>query len=365
MYIERKPEMDQEVNEATAALKGLLGIGSSGSDPIITKSEGKKENPQGDSDGGVQETTSPEQSKNKKKRNKKNKKKQDEVEKNSPKPPKPQPQNDSSAKKGKNSNSAKKKGPKGKNNKAENFAWSAFQSSPDASKLPIPAFSSPVQSRKVMSLEGTASEASQMTGGPVTEVVEASSTILPDSRQPGTPQMKELASPTAANADSTPTKEGASTTGVNLAVLASNPPPGTPNDAAHSSNALGSPQAQLFNSPQGYPNHGSPHLHQYTPPHHMHQYQYLPPPPPGHVTIQVQVPPVLMPGRQMVVTSPAGYPVQIAVPEGCHAGMVIPVFVPAAPPMHHMMPPPHPQPNHPAMPYNQTGNGGYYNPNIG
>jgi hypothetical protein len=74
------------------------------------------------------------------------------------------------------------------------------------------------------------------------------------------------------------------------------------------------------------------------------------------VTIQVQVPPVLMPGRQMIVTSPAGYPVQIVVPEGYQAGMIIPVFVPAAPPMQHMLP----QHNH-GMPYA----GGYYNANVG
>ncbi|GAX13762.1 hypothetical protein FisN_30Lh050 [Fistulifera solaris] len=328
MYIERKLEMDQEVNEATAALKGLLGIGSSGSDIIISKPEERSE----------AEIVSPEQSKTKKKRNKKNKKKQDETEKTSPKPPKPQQQsqNEANAQKGKNNNnnnSGKKKGPKKKNKNAENFAWSAFQSSPDASKLPIPAFSSPVQSRKTISAEHTDTQPNNNTSEP-SVTAETNST-----------QSKPPATPVGSAPDSTPTKEEESATGVNLAVLASYPPPDTPNDAVvHSS--LGSSPAQLFGSPPAY--HASPH-----PPFSPMQYSYLPPPPPGHVTIQVQVPPVLMPGRQMVVTSPAGYPVQIVVPEGYQAGMIIPVFVPAAPPLQHMLPT--------GMPYA----GGYYNANVG
>lgn len=366
MYIEeRKSEMDQEVNEATAALKGLLGIGSP-SNSIIpptnpTTKEEKEEN------GGSPELVSPEQpSKTKKKRNNKKKKKQDEAtaDKNSspPKPPKPQSQsNESSAQKPKN-NSTKKKGSKNNNNKnAENFAWSAFQSSPDASKLPIPAFSSPVQSRKTISdTQLNHSNASEL---PVTEATEDANTNNPTQstlQPPGTPAAANGLADT--NTDSTPTKEE-SATGVNLAVLASNPPPSTPNDAVHHA----SPQGQLFSSPQhAYPNHASPHLHHpFTPPppHPMHhQYPYLPPPPPGHVTIQVQVPHVLMPGRQMVVTSPAGCPVQIAIPEGYQAGMIIPVFVPAAPPMQYMMPPP--QPNNSHLPFNHAA-GGYYNSNVG
>lgn len=374
MYIERKANMDHEVNEATAALKGLLGISSGANNPTIKKFEGKETKAKGTNAEEGQEITSPEQNKSaKKKRNKKNKKKLEEPEKNSPKPPKPQSQVEKSAPKDKNNSSTKKKGSKSKNKKLENFAWSAFQSSPDASKLPIPVFSSPVQSRKVLSLDRSTSQPNQTTGEPVTEDREVTP-ISPNTLQPVTPSVKDLTdtnSSTAVNVEeSTPTKQEASATGVNLAILASNPPPSTPNDAKYSTNDLESPQAQLFNSADAYSNLGSPHLHAYTSPHHMHPYQYLPPPPPGHVTIQVQVPPVLMPGRHMVVTSPAGYPVQIAVPEGCHAGMIIPVFVPAAPPMHHHMMPPQP-PNHPHMPYNtsnRTGGNdgsGYYNTNIG
>ena len=51
-----------------------------------------------------------------------------------------------------------------------------------------------------------------------------------------------------------------------------------------------------------------------------------------YVTIQVQVPPTLLPNRQMVVVSPMGYPVQVRVPDGVPPGMVIPVHVPMTPP---------------------------------
>jgi hypothetical protein len=62
----------------------------------------------------------------------------------------------------------------------------------------------------------------------------------------------------------------------------------------------------------------------------------------GYVTVLVEVPPqLLMPGRRMVVTSPAGYPVQVAVPEGFATGTTIPVQVPAQMPF-----PPTPYPMH-------------------
>lgn len=55
-----------------------------------------------------------------------------------------------------------------------------------------------------------------------------------------------------------------------------------------------------------------------------------------YVTVQVRLPPVLMPGRQMVLpASPltGGYSVPIVVPEGAQPGMVIPVTLEA--PLHH------------------------------
>merc|ERR1712232_749390 len=68
----------------------------------------------------------------------------------------------------------------------------------------------------------------------------------------------------------------------------------------------------------------------------------MPPNYPQYVTIQVQVPPILLPGRQMMVppsnmTGP--YPIPVIVPEGIQPGMIVPVHVPVyIPPPHH---PPH------------------------
>ena len=73
MYIEERKssEITMEVNEATAALKGLLGIGStSGSDSVITAKTAEKEEEK-EENGGPEIIVSPEQqSKSKKKRNK-------------------------------------------------------------------------------------------------------------------------------------------------------------------------------------------------------------------------------------------------------------------------------------------------------
>jgi len=71
-----------------------------------------------------------------------------------------------------------------------------------------------------------------------------------------------------------------------------------------------------------YPLHGNGYPQQ--PPmmqHHPHAPQYI--------TIQVQVPPVLLPGRQMMVSAAPGYSIPIVVPDGVHPGMVLPVTIPA------------------------------------
>jgi Proline-rich nuclear receptor coactivator motif len=53
---------------------------------------------------------------------------------------------------------------------------------------------------------------------------------------------------------------------------------------------------------------------------------------PSFATIQVQIPPVLMPGRQLMVHSPTGFPIPIVVPDHVTPGTVIPVQVPLTPP---------------------------------
>ncbi|KAI2499129.1 hypothetical protein MHU86_15338 [Fragilaria crotonensis] len=99
---------DNDVNEATAALKGMLGIGSGSAGPTPSKSAGGK--PKGAKQGrkGIKRLQS--------------------VAANKTIEVKATPGG-------------------GSNTKAQqNFAWSAFQASPDASALPIPAFVSPVNS---------------------------------------------------------------------------------------------------------------------------------------------------------------------------------------------------------------------------
>ena len=105
--------------------------------------------------------------------------------------------------------------------------------------------------------------------------------------------------------------------------------------------------SHMNNSPYPLPQHGpplpvpNPHL-PHTNNNTINNNPYASPP--GYMTIQVQVPPnLIMPGRTMIVPSPAGYPVQIAIPDGVLPGMIIPVHVPMGPPLH-MMPPPQPPP---------------------
>jgi hypothetical protein len=329
MYVESEKSlnMEQEVNEATAALKGLLGIGGS-SNVTITSTK-----------PDMVPAASEEPKKIKKKRPPK-KKKSNAEDAGTKTPMKSTiatvgPLDLSTGAKSKKKNQQNKKE---KGNLENAFAWSAFQSSPDASKLPIPAFSSPAQERKTVPEQQTDLNRA---GASVT-VSETATTTIPDAGSPEPDKTEEIA----------PDSEEpvASSTGVNLAALASQPPTLTTVVPAVETGHAPQVNSPPFNPMQqvGPPMfHQQPQLqhqmtypppHQHNPYHHHHQ-QYPPPPPPGYVTIHVQVPPVLMmPGRQMVVTSPAGYPVQVAVPVGIPPGMFIPVHVPAGPPLH-MMPP--------------------------
>lgn len=315
MYIEDKSSgikmsSSDDVNEATAALKGMLGIGS----PIVESSTStvpeKKE----------QEEEPPEKPK-KKKQNKKKKKKDNT--------PKKQQQQDGG--------SNKKKGAKGKQDTAEKFAWSAFQASPDASSLPLPAFSPPTKSKRSLNRE-TASALSDAppivpetnrgeelattssnAEGAKDEVDDKNVVETEKTDDDTTPEI-ETKSKDPGTVDETPV----SSTGINLAALAS--PAQSSQTAPSTPSATHQPDPNIPQVP--YPNNA---------------YQQPPPLPPVYnnaspqaqvqfVTIQVQVPPGLLPGRQMVVASPMGYPVHVRVPEGVPPGAVIPVHVPIGPP---------------------------------
>jgi hypothetical protein len=315
MYLENPVKtsalMEQEVNEATAALKGMLGIGM-GSPAAADKPAETPEEPD----------VEPKASTKKKKNNKKKKKAAttpaaEDLQSPPPKPPQPDnKKGNNNRKKGGTSN--KKKGKPAAPD--ENFAWSKFQSSPDASKLPMPTF--PLVSptplpRKVEKDEPKATPPETV--------------ALPKEAQ--SPAEKREAPVEVAPSNTAP----ASATGVNLAALASSPPKSAtmaPPGPSLAAGLLPPQQQQPPFAPPPY--YGNPPMQPYGAP-------------PGYVTIRVQVPQGLN-GQQMVVNTPSGYPVQVMVPPGIPPGAVIPVHVPAGPPMH-MMPPPHP-----------SYGGGYYPP---
>ena len=95
---------DNDVNEATAALKGMLGIGGGNAGPAPGKGGAGKPKGAKQVKKGNQDTP------------KRGRKQNERSESN------PRPSEGSSTK------------------VHQNFAWSAFQASPDASSLPIPAF---------------------------------------------------------------------------------------------------------------------------------------------------------------------------------------------------------------------------------
>ena len=279
-----------EVNEATAALKGMLGIGSN---TPTQKSE---------------TATTPvkeEQSLRKKKKNQRSKKKKQNMSQNTKE----------------DEQMTSKEG-------SETFAWSAFQASPDASALPMPAFS-PAPTRPTINAE---------------TVSDLAAIVPDDNNVVDTPRTKDTSVVEKTDRTVSPVEEESvpvSNTGINLAALTASPP------------------SRISTSPP--PRQTATRQAAYEPiPHHAPHY-----PPPHVMTIHVQVPPVLLPGRQMVVASPMGYPVQVTVPEGIPPGMVIPVVVPALPahmmpgqappPLPHMMPGPAPAPHMMSGPYPPYG----------
>lgn len=368
---------EQDVNEATAALKGLLGLGTPTNAVIDSVSET-------DPVPIASVTTTPNNTK--KKRNSNNKKKKGNE---SAKSEEKTSTKDTNRNKLNNitSNKKKKNSKKKVTKEPETYALSAFQSSPDASKLPIPEFTSPVYEKKALSpgeftplelLTDVSAEhnvdifESKGDNGKRATVEEEEAVVVND---------KE---PEAESRNDAPV----STTGVNLAMLAAKQPV---TDKTSSSTLP--PPALMDNLPQhpmqlpqhlphfgagppnahvnhmSYMHHQMPNFASPMPPQyqlHMHHHPYNPPPPPGYILIQVQIPPVLMPGRQMLVTTPSGFPVQVIVPEGIPAGAWMPVHVPGTPPHivpHPMMQPPPPPPS--AMFERIDDNNQYSPPRLG
>ena len=384
------------VNEATIALKGLLGIGPDSESAKAVKDERGMVN-------AIKNETSSNKPKNKKSSN--NTGSSNKVAVNQS-----HRTQDSKTIKGSKGNhitnsaqETKAKGSKGNqsnntvsdqklknkdvkptaNKPTENFAWSAFQSPPDPSSLPLPSF----QSHDEDDGHKTPRDKIQ-----VEECQHASEVKVNSPDAPSTVSVHLLNMPKVSLSDqpknsneadeSLPIDEYKSTedgserslkhdkhvhgnktsqTGVNLAVLAMKgsetqrsilspkqtemprPPPveldpiaillkgesyGVTNPALAHSQTTYTQHSQLLAQQHGY-------VRPYDtfapfPFHPMYQ-----PHPPPFTTIQVQVPPVLLPGNQMILpASPltGGYPFPITLPEHAQPGMIVPITIPLASP---------------------------------
>jgi hypothetical protein len=412
MYIDpvapRAPSMktEQDVNEATAALKGLLGLGGnkggSGAipDAVASFSETTTITPS-NTNHTVEAATIGGGNTKKKRNNNSNKKKKNqdisprkEPDSNIKDKPNDSDKNDIPAPAVHQPPSKRKRKPRKKPNKEEepeNYALSAFQSSPDASKLPIPEFTlnQPQQQPQVPPTTAISSVdeveiISEHSSEPEVDVADYDHINDKKDEIIDTAIIENNQNENGVAAESRNDDVPLSATGVNLAALTAKPPQqaaGTPpigSTAAQQApqlytNGMSHPQDPRMHLNQlqlpppygaGLPANGNSHISPtqmlpFPPPHHPlmgyppnYQYQapimhhqhihhmptYPPPPPPGYILLQVQVPPGLLPGRQMIVSTPSGFPLQVVVPDGIPAGAWIPVHVPANPPHHPMHP---------------------------
>ncbi|KAI2495263.1 hypothetical protein MHU86_19274 [Fragilaria crotonensis] len=271
---------DNDVNEATAALKGMLGIGSGSAGPTPSKSAGGK--PKG-----------------------------------------------------------AKQGRKGIKRLQSVAANKTIEASPDASALPIPAFVSPVNSAtgdesstqldpsQLISLLSRSGDQQlnpvpvEIINAPRAEDLEAQQIAEAEKAKGATPQVESQLDANTQNEQALQEEaKPVSEKGINLAALAASPTSNPQYPPRVHGAGLLAPPPTPFSSPQLPPRYLS-HGHFSSPPP-----QQLPQ---SYVTMQVQVPPILGPDRRLVVHSPAGYPVQILIPDGVPPGMVIPVHVPTSP----------------------------------
>lgn len=215
----------------------------------------------------------------------------------------------------------------------ENYAWSSFQSPPDASSLPLPAFGSfddvfirdKKEESSFMKSTNEDSTTEQDSHG-----INISELVISD-----TSETKEECK----DSSITSKKSQNQTSDIEESKI--------PQD----------PLAMLLNPTYGASVSNPGTLSPYSGPHHSIQQPYITtpiaynqslhhgslPPQPPFFSIQVQVPPNLLPGRRMMVQAPPGQPpISVVVPEGIQPGMFMPVTVPAYP--YHLDPRlPHPQ----------------------
>jgi hypothetical protein len=299
------------------------------------------------------------------------------------------------------------------NKSTENFALSAFQSPPDPSTLPLPSFHShdedngsnstlaDIQVNNESSIQSQTEE-SKIASEPIstnTSSTEKVKSFFNVSNISVSDQLKNTngSGEILTNGERQPTGDECSSdevygnktsqSGVNLALLAMKgsetqrtslsshkqsevnlrPPNveldpiavllqgesyGVNNPALSHSQMIHPQHPQFLPQQYGYmhPNYDTFNPYPMQPMYHPHQ---------SFTTIQVQVPPVLLPGNQMLLhASPltGGYPLPITLPENAQPGMIIPITIPclATPPYPYMnmnmAPSPPPQMNY----YNQS-----------
>ena len=219
-----------------------------------------------------------------------------------------------------------------------NYAWSAFQSAPDASTLPLPAFGS-ADFEDGFNQPIAASDEKQQTE-------EESKTAVTNAND-----IKKILNIPLAEEDSPEKEKKNSGSGVNLAALTLDeksepvetaPVITTPKKAEEPvdplaalmnpsyGNSANRHQNQMQGPYQNHPAMQSPYGIQspMTPTQYTAPPQMMSPQPQPYITIQAQVPNQLLPGRQMTIPVAPGYNVPVVVPEGVQPGMVIPVTVP-------------------------------------
>ncbi len=380
--------MTSDTTDATLALKGILGIGGvvKQSESTKTKAQGNTTKVEGDSEISKVDVKKNPNGKKKKKKKVENKS-GNTVQK--VKKPKSKVQSNGQQQGSKKGNKKKppKETSKEQNTKDENFAWSAFQSPPDASALPLPAFGSSFSFEnedKVQALDPATNREEVAASSPVGDQneggecginlnnlstekrteneIKAILNISHNEENSKTTEEEKTVERNDSNAQSSICNssggsktdnirtEQESNNGVNLASLTistSSEDKSTPtkeksfsNDARKLQTRPDSidPIAMLMNA-QSYGTANptiSNHYHSYnmysqnTSPHpqlHSPHHQIVPP----FLTIQVQVPMHLLPGRRMIVPgSPltGGYPIPVVVPDGVCPGMYIPVSIP-------------------------------------
>lgn len=335
---------NDDVLEATAALKGMLGIGNGG-DRIK------------DPKDRTNNSASPNQNMNKevkKSSKKKTKKKKTSLLKNSNDEISDKNQNQQGNRRNKskkNSSEGHNTPPNTQTSKAKkkensNFAWSAFQSPPDASSLPLPAFSGADLFSKVSNSrkDEPHEEKTENLSLPLNAVIKSAeqfeNEIISAAEAKAGAKKNEEDCQDADNSrdeDNDVTKESESETGVNLAAIASSSLAKKDNNSTERKDSFPSLLNPSKTSRLGLDNIQPKSQQIYNngflrPQHHQQQFSQQ------HqiVTIQVQVPPVLLAGRQMMVHTPAGYPIPVVVPENVQPGMIIPVNVPAPINFHHL-----------------------------